>query len=264
MPEGHSIHRLARRQRRMLLGQRVVASSTQDRFADGAAQLDGRVLLGTDAWGKHLFHQYEDVWLHVHLGLFGRYADGRLPAPEPRGALRLRLTGEEHWLDLRGPTACELLATQERDVILARLGPDPLRPRTDPEPAARRIARSRAPVGALLMDQTVIAGIGNVYRAELLFRHGVNPLLPGRELDPSTFAMMWEDLVLLMGAGARTGRIVTTDPADRQRPHGRSRRLDAHYVYHRTGLPCRRCYTPVRSDQLVARTVYWCPVCQPG
>jgi endonuclease VIII len=264
MPEGHSIHRLARRHRRLLVGQRLSASSPQGRFAEGAAQLDGRVLLGTDAWGKHLFHHYDDVWLHVHLGLYGKYADGPLPAPEPRGALRLRLHGDEHWLDLRGPTACELLTTPERDAILARLGPDPLRPRTDPDPAAVRISRSRAPVGALLMDQAVIAGIGNVYRAELLFRHGVHPLVPGRDLDPSAFALMWADLVVLMGAGARSGRIVTTEAADRQRPHGRPRRLDAHYVYRRTGLPCRRCHTPVRSDQLVARTVYWCPVCQPG
>ncbi len=262
MPEGHSIHRLARRQRRLLVGRRVSASSPQGRFAEGAAQLDGRVLLGTDAWGKHLFHKYDDLWLHVHLGLFGKYADGRVPAPEPRGALRLRLTSDEHWLDLRGPTACELLATPERDAIVARLGPDPLRASTDPEPAARRISRSRAPVGALLMDQAVIAGIGNVYRAELLFRHGVHPLLPGRELEPSTFAAMWEDLVVLMRAGVGSGRIVTTEPDDRERPYGRPRRLDAHYVYHRTGLPCRRCHAPVRSQQLVARTVYWCPVCQ--
>lgn len=226
--------------------------------------LDGRVVLGTDAWGKHLFHRFDDVWLHIHLGLFGKFRDGAGEPPAPVGALRLRLVTDEHWVDLRGPTACELLTAPERDAVLARLGPDPLRPRTDPSPATRRIARSRAPIGALLMDQKVVAGIGNVYRAELLYRHGVHPLLPGRELDPSTWAAMWDDLVTLMRAGVRSGRIVTTEPDDRERPHGRPRRSDAHYVYRRTGLPCRRCGTPVLSDTLVARTVYWCPVCQPS
>ncbi len=225
--------------------------------------LDGREVLGTDAWGKHLFHRFDDVWLHVHLGLYGKFRDGSGPPPEPVGALRLRLVTDEHWVDLRGPTACEVMTTPERDAVLARLGPDPLRPRTDPSPAAARIARSRAPVGALLMDQKVIAGIGNVYRAELLFRHGVHPLLPGRDLDPSTWTAMWDDLVVLMRSGVRSGRIVTTEPDDRERPSGPARRADAHYVYRRTGLPCRRCGTPVLTDVLAARNVFWCPVCQP-
>ncbi len=264
MPEGHSIHRLARRHRTLLVGRTIAASSPQGRFAEGAAQLDGRTVLGTDAWGKHLFHRYDDLWLHVHLGLYGKYVDAPMPAPEPRGALRLRLVTDEHYLDLRGPTACELLADPERDAILARLGPDPLRPRADPGPATSRIGRSRAPIGTLLMDQAVVAGIGNVYRAELLFRHGVHPLTPGRDVDPATWTAMWDDLVVLMRAGVRSGRIVTTDPADRARPSGPARRLDAHYVYRRTGLPCRRCHTAVATAPLAARTVYWCPVCQPG
>ena len=93
MPEGHTIHRLARRHARLLVGQRVAADSPQGRFDDGARLLDGRVLDATDAWGKHLFHRYDDLWLHVHLGLYGKFRDGVLPAPEPRGALRLRLVG---------------------------------------------------------------------------------------------------------------------------------------------------------------------------
>lgn len=264
MPEGHTIHRLARRHRRLVVGRRITASSPQGRFAEGAALLDGRVLAGTEAWGKHLFHRYDDRWLHVHLGLYGRWVDGRTPPPDPRGALRLRLVTDEHWLDLRGPTACEVLADPERDAILARLGPDPLRPRTGPEAAGARVLRSRAPIGTLLMNQAVVAGIGNVYRAELLFRHGVHPFLPGRDLDPATWTAMWDDLVVLMSAGARSGRIVTTEPDDRERPHGRARRSDAHYVYRRTGLPCRRCGTPVLRDDLGARAVFWCPVCQPS
>ncbi|MCM3516413.1 Fpg/Nei family DNA glycosylase [Nocardioides sp. P86] len=279
MPEGHSIHRLARRHDRLLVGHRVAASSPQGRFAEGAALLDGRVLAQTHARGKHLFHRYvdpaawpqdrdapagpDDRWLHVHLGLYGKWADGRGEPEPPRGALRLRLVSDAHWFDLRGPTACELLTPGGRQAILDRLGPDPLDPACDPAPATRRIGRSRAPIGTLLMDQSVVAGIGNVYRAEVLLRSRVSPFLPGRDLDATTWSHLWEDLKVLMEAGVRAGRIVTTEPDHRERPAGRPRRVDATYVYGRTGLPCRICDTPVEAAELGARRVFWCPTCQP-
>ncbi len=262
MPEGHSIHRLARRHRRELVGLRVRASSPQGRFAEGAALIDGQTLDATEAWGKHLFHRYGDLWLHVHLGLYGKFRDGTGEAPEPVGALRLRLLAPGRWLELRGPTACEVLSDAERDLVLARLGPDPLRPGTDPSPAFARIARSRRAIGGLLMDQAVLAGVGNVYRAEILFRHGVSPFLAGRDLPVEVWHALWEDLVVLMRAGARSGRIITTEPDDRERPAGRPRRVDASYVYGRAGSPCRRCGTAVASAAMEARTLFWCPVCQ--
>lgn len=262
MPEGHSIHRLARRHRRDLVGHRVEASSPQGRFAEGAALIDGQVLDATDAWGKHLFHRYGDLWVHVHLGLYGKFRDGTGAPPEPVGALRLRLVTDDRWLELRGPTACELMGDHERDLVLARLGPDPLRPDADPDAAAARISRSRRAIGGLLMDQAVLAGVGNVYRAEILFRHQVSPFLPGRDLDPAVWRAMWDDLVVLMRSGARSGRIITTEPDDRERPHGRPRRDDASYVYRRAGLPCRRCGAPVESATMEARNLFWCPVCQ--
>lgn len=252
MPEGHTIHRLARRHARLLGGQRVTADSPQGRFEDGARLLDGRVLDATDAWGKHLFHRYDDLWLHVHLGLYGKFRDGALPAPPPRGALRLRLLGEESWLELRGPTACEVMTDAERKAVLARLGPDPLRRRPDVDAFVDRVGRSRAPIGRMLMDQAVIAGVGNVYRAEVLFRQRLDPFLPGRQVEASRVLAVWDDLVDLLRAGVRAGRIVTTRPDDRERPAGRPRRVDAHYVYGRAGLPCRVCSTPVQ-DALVAR-----------
>ncbi len=272
MPEGHTIHRLARRHRALLGGHRVAASSPQGRFAEGAALLDGLVLASTEAAGKHLFHHYaadaagggERRLLHVHLGLYGKFQDGTAPAPEPRGALRLRLVGDEHWLDLRGAIACELLEPPEQQAIIDRLGPDPLRPRVRPDRGLARIARSRAPIGTLLMDQTVLAGVGNVYRAEVLFRQGLNPFTPGREVEAGVARAIWDDLVTLMRAGVRSGRIVTTRPEDRARPGGRARGVDAHYVYRRTGLPCRRCGTPVAGDTLANRNVFWCPSCQPA
>jgi formamidopyrimidine-DNA glycosylase len=112
------------------------------------------------------------------------------------------------------------------------------------------------------MDQSVLAGVGNVYRAELLYRHGVSPFRPGRAIDADVWAAMWTDLVTLMRAGVRLGRIVTTRPEDRKRRRGPAQRDDAHYVYRRTGLPCRVCGTEVRTEEMVGRTLYWCPVCQ--
>ncbi|MDZ5662100.1 Fpg/Nei family DNA glycosylase [Nocardioides sp. S-58] len=262
MPEGHTIHRLARRHARLIGGQHVSADSPQGRFEDGARLLDGRALSATDAWGKHLFHRYDDLWLHVHLGLYGTFRDGTLPAPAPRGALRLRLVGGGHWLELRGPTACEVLTDDERGRILARLGPDPLRRRPDVEAFVARVLRSRAPIATLLMDQSVVAGVGNVYRAEVLFRHRLDPFRPGRDHDAAVLHALWDDLAVLLRAGVRAGRIVTTLLKDRERPSGRPRREDAHYVYRRTDLPCRICGTPVQDGEIAARRLYWCPVCQ--
>ena len=262
MPEGHTLHRLAREQTARFAGAPVRVSSPQGRFAQQAVLVDGRVLDAVTAHGKHLFAAFGDRVVHVHLGLFGKYASGSGVPPPPRGALRMRWVGPDGWTDLRGPTACEVLSPDEVDAVLARLGPDPLAPRPNGERAYARIARSRAPIAALLMDQTVVAGIGNVYRAELLFRHRVPPYLAGRELGPLRWELMWADLVTLMRAGVRTGRIITTRPEDRTRRSGRARNDDAHYVYRRTDLPCRICGTPVAMALLVARKLYWCPTCQ--
>ena len=267
MPEGHTLYRLAREQSQLFAARPVHISSPQGRFEAGAALLDGRVLDEVFSYGKHLFARFGGDTVHVHLGLYGSYTSGTGPPPPARGALRMRWEGpgpegDGVWTDLRGPTACEVLPAPEVDRILARLGPDPLRPRADGGAAHRRIAGSRTAVGALLMDQTVLAGVGNVFRAELLFRHGVSPFRPGRGIDPDLWSRMWADLVALMRSGVRMGRIVTTRSEDRSRRRGAVQRDDAHYVYRRTGLPCRVCATDVRTEVMVGRNLYWCPVCQ--
>lgn len=263
MPEGHTLHRLARAQRARFAGHVVHVSSPQGRFPD-AELVDGRVLDTVEAHGKHVFAAFGDRIVHVHLGLFGKVAAGDGDPPPPVGAVRMRWVADSGWTDLRGPTACEVLSPSEVEAIHARLGPDPLAPRPNGERAWARIARSRAPVAGLLMDQAVVAGIGNVYRAEILYRHRVDPYLPGRQLDESRWPPLWSDLVTLMRAGLRSGRIVTTEPADRGRRSGRPRREDAHYVYRRAGLPCRICGTSVQMQLLAARKLYWCPTCQSG
>jgi len=263
VPEGHTIHRLARDHRALLVGRSVRVDSPQGRFAAGAALLDGRVVTRIEPYGKHLWYRFDGgQLLHVHLGLYGKWATGELPAPDPRGALRLRLTTDEAWLDLRGPTHCDLVTPAERRAVLDRLGPDPLRPTADPGAAGARITRTRTAVGQLLMDQSVLAGVGNVYRAEVLFRAGLSPFRPGRDLDRSTWDLLWADLVTLMRSGVRAGRIVTTERADRDRRSGPATREDSHYVYRRAGLPCRRCGSEVRTEVMAARNLFWCPSCQ--
>lgn len=264
MPEGHTIHRLAREHTELLAGQRLTLSSPQGRFAAGAARLDGHRLERVEPYGKHLFYRFEhDLRLHVHLGLYGTWRSGWLPAPEPRGAVRVRLVGESAYAELRGPTACDVVTPAEQASIEARLGPDPLRTGSRPGPAWARIARSRAPLAALLMDQSVIAGVGNVYRAELLYLHRLDPYRPGRTLAEADFLTLWSDLRRRMQAGVRTGRIVTTRPADRSRRRGTALRADSFYVYRRAELPCRSCGGPVRMQVLAGRNLYWCPVEQP-
>lgn len=263
LPEGHTIHRLARDLKRTFGGQVLAASSPQGRFVESAALLDGTVLERTDAYGKHLFLGFAARrWLHVHLGLYGKWTVGPLPEPEPRGALRLRLVGDTRFADLRGPTACEILTPAEKALIHARLGPDPLRRGTDPAAFHARLARSRAPIAVLLMDQAVVAGIGNVYRAEVLFRQQIAPYAEGRSLHPDRVDGLWADLSALLAAGVRAGRIVTTRPEHRGRASGRVRSEDAHYVYRRAGRPCRVCGTKVLTDLLVGRNLFWCPHCQ--
>lgn len=190
--------------------------------------------------------------------------DGEAAPPEPRGAVRLRLIGDGDYLDLRGPTACELLDPAGVAKIRARLGPDPLRRDGREDEFVRRVRARRVDVGALLMDQSVVAGIGNVYRAELLYRHLLSPFRLGRDVDEQTLGAMWADLRVLMRSGVRTGRIVTTRPADRPHPRGAARRDEAHYVYRRTALPCRICGTPVATRIVAGRNLFWCPTCQGG
>lgn len=267
MPEGHTVHRLALRHQQCYGGASVAVSSPQGRFAPAAAVLDGRVLRRAEALGKHLFHEYgPDLVVHVHLGLYGAFTESARPVTPPRGQVRMRLVGSTHWTDLRGPAACELLTDAEVDAVRHRLGPDPLRADADPDRAWARISRSRAPLATLLMDQSVLAGIGNVYRAEVLFRHRLDPLLPGRELGTARWAAVWSDLVELMADGVHRGRIDTVLPEHDPVHTGREPRRDRHggevYVYRRAGAPCLVCGTPVAAATHAGRNLYWCPACQ--
>jgi endonuclease-8 len=272
MPEGHTLHRLAGELERAFAGRTVRVGSPQGRFAEAAALLDGAEVEGAEAWGKHLFVGFSgERFVHVHLGLYGGLAVHHEVAqvPSPVGQVRLRLVtvgAPVSYADLRGATTCDLVTREQRDAVVARSGPDPIRPDADPGPAWERIRRSRAPLGGLLMDQTVLAGVGNVYRAEVLFRHRLDPLRPGHTLRAGQFAALWADLVELMAEGVRTGRIDTVRPEHTPEAMGRPPRVDDHggevYVYRRDGRPCHVCGAVVRTRVLQGRNLFWCPRCQ--
>lgn len=272
MPEGHTLRRLADDLGAAFAGSLVHVGSPQGRFAADAAVVDGSRLLGADSVGKHLFVEFEhDHLIHIHLGLIGGFDVRRQVEviPLPVGQVRLRIVRADAsaYADLRGATQCELIGPSRREAIVAKLGPDPLRTDADPERAWRRIKASHRPIGDLLMDQAVLAGVGNVYRAEVLFRHRIHPLRPGRTLRVSQWQAIWADLVDLMRAGVVHNRIDTVRPQHTPEAMGRAPRRDDHggevYVYRRTGQPCLVCQSPVRTEVLVGRNSFWCSQCQP-
>ena len=267
MPEGHTIHRIARDHGKLLVGRPVAVSSPQGRFADDAALVDGRVLERVEAFGKHLFYWWDNGMVgHVHLGLFGKFRvqHGWEPV-EPIGMVRMRLRTDEVTIDLAGPTACAIETEADRGAIVARLGPDPLRRDAKPEVAIERMARSKQALGALLLDQSVTAGVGNVYRAEALFVNGIHPMRAGRDASRDDLSALWATIVSMLRQGVKDDRIVTIDRRDlrlRKIPPGeRYRRGEATYVYHRDR--CLRCNTPIETVELAGRPCYYCPSCQP-
>lgn len=272
MPEGHTLHRLARRQQRLFGGHPVALSSPQGRFADEAAMLDGWTFHRAQAWGKHLIQAYRQPdssarsgprqLVHVHLGIYGAFHDLTVPPGPPVGQVRLRIVAPTAAVDLRGPNACELYTPEDLDDLVARLGPDPLRLDAEPSRARVAIQKSKRPIGALLMDQKVIAGVGNVYRAEVLFRARIDPHRPGTSISDDEFESLWADLLLLMPIGVRRGQMHVMRPDDDHGAPAYRPDRPRTYVYRRQGEPCRICGTPVAHEVMEGRNLFWCPTCQ--
>ncbi|MEV8171223.1 DNA-formamidopyrimidine glycosylase family protein [Microbacterium sp. NPDC077486] len=331
MPEGHSVHRIARQFDRNFVGKTMSASSPQGRFAEGAAVLDGRQAVSVQAVGKQMFLEAEgDLWLRVHLGLYGAWdfageilvdptiasANGRMGQTNQRGTtldeailddagenslasigaprrarvhvrmseqtkgltdevdewpppvvgqVRLRLMTDFTVADLRGPTACVLQTPEEMLATVAKLGPDPLvgDPAENEERFVRAVRKKPTPIALLLMDQAVVSGIGNVYRAEMLYRQRLNPHTPGRDVPEDVVRALWHDWVRLLAIGVETGQMMTMDGlSPEQYRAAMASRDDRHWVYHRAGLPCRVCGTEIALEEIGARKLYWCPRCQ--
>jgi endonuclease VIII len=292
MPEGNEIHRWAERHAAAFAGKTVRVDGPQGRFTD-AELLDGRRLQRVMAVGKHLGYDFgKDRILHVHLGLQGDFTEGSGPLPEVRGALRLRMWNAEAvkrpaepgvskrhgwysaddgtghiapekvaWVELRGPMDCTVYSQEMWEKLLGRLGPDPLNG-DGPEKMIARVGKSRKAIGELLMDQQVAAGVGNIYRAEFLFRAKQSPFTPGKEVAETTLRSIWKEAGVLMKAGMVDRRIVTTKPKDRPHKKGAVLKEETHYVYRRQGRPCFVCGTKILTKVMAGRNLFWCPVCQ--
>ena len=263
MPEGHTVHRIAIDHSKVLRGKPVSVSSPQGRFAADAALVDGARLNRIEAYGKHLFYSWSNGLVgHVHLGLFGKFRVHRGPVPIDAPTVRMRLAVPTAIVDLTGPTECAIGTPDDRDRIVRRLGPDPLRDDADPHMAHEAIARRLAPIGQLLLEQKVMSGVGNVYRAEALFVNGIHPGRPGREITPEVFDSLWASIVAMLRQGVADDRIVTVDGDEFEVSRGKTRRGETTYVYHRD--LCLRCGSPILTIALGGRPCYFCPVCQPA
>lgn len=283
MPEGHVIHRLADEFTRIFGTQRLHITSPQGRFATEAELVDGSRLERAEAFGKHLFLHFDaasdEHIIYIHLGLIGhlRFEDRE----KVWGQVRVRIetldddgsSGGSSSEDttnlaanLRGPQWCRLITDEEYAIAVGKIGEDPIRDDADPKQVWTKVQRSKRSIGSLLMDQKLFAGVGNIYRAEVLFRHQQSPFTPGNAIDRSVFFAMWEDLVALMRQGVVDGEINTVRAEHTPEVMHRPARDDEHggevYVYRRAGDDCYVCGSDIAMKAYEGRNLFWCPTCQ--
>lgn len=263
MPEGDSVLRLRRRLDAATRGARVAEGELRSGSAAGRS-LAGLRIEGYDTHGKHLLTRFDDATtLHTHLRMQGSWTITRagrsLPTAErERARVRLRFDdGREMWgIDL---PVVELVATARECDVIGHLGPDPLRDDWDAAEAVRRLsARPERTFVAALLDQTRIAGLGNLWVNELAFLRGIHPFAP----------IGATDLPALVALAARCLRTSATVPGMYQVTTGDRRRGSSHWVAGRAGRPCLRCGTRVQVraevvDDPERRRTWWCPRCQP-
>lgn len=257
MPEGHTIHRLAREMGE-LRSRTLRAASPQGRFVEGAAAVDGAALVQAEAYGKHLLlHLSTGDSVHVHLGMQGKWFRSTDPAAPPLRQVRLRLATDDVAWDLIAPSTCELLDPTRVADLLSRLGPDPLCPDTDPREAVQALGSAAGAIGAVLLDQAVVAGIGNVFRSEALHAVGIAPRRPASIMTEPELLDLWAVVKRMMSRAVEDGRIVTVDGPDRlSLPDSEARKV---YKQER----CRDCGATVVTERVGGRTAYHCPVEQP-
>jgi endonuclease-8 len=254
VPEGHTIHRLAR-DLAELQGSRLQASSPQGRFSVGAGSLDGALLEQVEPFGKHLFLCMDTGdRLHVHLGMQGKWLRFADPGRAALKQVRLRIASDDVAWDLIAPSTCELVDDDAMMRVVAGLGPDPLRPDADAAAALAALGADPRAIGSVLLDQGVVAGVGNVFRNEALHAMGIHPQRPGRSMGADALRELWQVLQRMMARAVDDGRIVTVDAVDRLAvPESEARRVykQAH---------CRDCGAPVAVSTVGGRTAYHCPV----
>lgn len=262
MPEGHTVQRTANEFNEHFQGKKIRVDSPQGRFSSEAKLINNRVLVQARAIGKQLFLDFDnELTCRIHLGIYGKWRFTSQKDQELPGQVRARFFTKEFLADLRGPTVCEVIDSKSVKLVEKRLGPDP----TNPDPRKKELARfvdrvqnSKSSIGLLLMNQDVVSGIGNVYRAELLFRAGISPHVLGNQLTEEQIRDLWIDSVKLMKVGVATGFMITRDELAKNNP----KKADRNYVYKREGEKCLRCGALVAIEIMATRKLYWCPGCQ--
>ncbi len=263
MAEGHSILRWARALR-PLVGQPLVQVDLPKRWADRAAGLPGQHLREIQTHGKHLLlHLSEGLSLHCHAMMYGSWQFGtpamKLRKPEKNVRLRLR-TARHEAVFFNGPVV-ELLSAEELQAHkrLSALGPDILHPDFERAEAWERLRRAKErPIGDALLDQRIVAGIGNIFKSEGLFLAGLDPRVPVKLTSQSQVEQLWDRLIpVMLENSRRSGPVVTLHRSLR-------RGGERYWAYRRTGRPCFRCNAMiemVRQGEL-RRTTYFCSRCQ--
>lgn len=260
MPEGHKLFRLALEHQPMV-GKRISVSSPQGRFEEEATILDGRILRKVESYGKHLIYRWSgSIYLHIHLGLYGKYRWLQPPFQDPRGEVRIRAISRQIGFDLNGPNQCELLSRDELKQLVNRLGPDPLRSDSRPHRFQSAVRKSAKPIGNLLLDQKVIAGIGNIYRTEILFMLGIHPSRRGCELTVREIGKIWNLSKKLLKIGVKYNAIITAAPDEVGKPR-RDMEKEERILLYKKEL-CPKCGTPVTLMNMLNRKVFVCNQCQ--
>lgn len=256
MPEGDTVYRTAHRLNEVLAGTEVTTFDMRVPQV-ATADLRGETVHEVIPRGKHLLHHIGAFTLHSHLKMEGEWHAYRRGEKWRKPAFKARaIVGNDRWQTVGFDLAMiDIVPTRDDDTLVGYLGPDPLRDDWDPAEAARRVGSDTRAVHVALLDQSNIAGLGNVYANEVCFVRGILPTTPAQQTDAATLI----DLAARM-IRANRDRPVRTFTGD-SRP-GRER-----WVYGRAGRPCRRCSTPIHGDELGAtviseRNIYWCPRCQ--
>ncbi|WIA08100.1 hypothetical protein OEZ85_007563 [Tetradesmus obliquus] len=260
MVEGHQCHRVGAAHRRLLIGKAFEATSPNGRFVEGAAAITGKVLSRIEVHGKNLFYFFSGSSSGSNgsgPGSSSAAAAGTTPPPAATAAAASPAVLPSQLVAHLSAVTVQhggLGLYQEK---VSKLGPDPLRPSDDKERFWARVSSSRKPIGLLLMDQSAVAGVGNIYRAEILFKARVHPEQPGNSISRAAFDTIWGHCVELLRRGFSSGSILTVDPEDAKtlgKPWTRR------YIYNQR--QCGVCKGPVTTWDMAGRTVYCCSTCQ--
>ena len=268
MAEGHAVLRWAL-DLRPLIGETLEAVTLPRRWGERAGALVGQSLAGTRAHGKHLLLSLSGgETLHCHAMQYGSWQI----EPVPAGAtmeyrkearfIRLRLRTPAHEAVFYHGPVVELLTPEELAAHpkLNALGPDVMAPRFDRDEAARRVAaQGEREIGDTILDQRVMAGLGNIFKSEALFLAGIHPQRTSESVARAELERAWDEIIPIMFREVHKRGATKTAPPDLQEAG------HWHWVYGRSRRPCLRCETPVRSIRQGAlqRATFFCPTCQP-